>query len=159
MSIGIEDEIRIGQKFSITPGAGFDYLNKRIRYQSGVNQDPGKDVPAFSPQIGAHYAASSQVSIYGSIGRKLRFPTMRNLYSDGVVGPIGNPDLKEERTINLEAGTNVTVNPKLQFGAAYFYSRIKNMINFDNLIGRFEQYPKATITGPELSASGRITAC
>jgi outer membrane cobalamin receptor len=157
MSVGIEDEIRIGQKFSMTPGASFDYLNKRIRYQSGVDQDPGKDVPAFSPQIGAHYAASSHVSIYGSIGRKLRFPTMRNLYSDGVVGPIGNPDLKQESTINLEAGTNVTVNPKLQFGGAYFYSRIKNMINFDNLIGRFEQYPKAAITGLELSASGRIT--
>ncbi len=157
MSVGIEDEIRIGRKFSITPGASFDYMNKRIRYQSGLNQDPGKDVPAFSPQIGAHYAASSHVSLYGSIGRKLRFPTMRNLYSDGVVGPIGNPDLKEESTINLEAGTNVTVNPKLQFGGAYFYSRIRDMINFDNLIGRFEQYPKARITGIELSMGARIT--
>jgi outer membrane receptor protein involved in Fe transport len=157
MSVGIEDEIRVGQKFSITPGASFDYMNKRIRYQSGVNQDPGKDIPAFSPQIGARYDASAHVSIYGSIGRKLRFPTMRNLYSDGVVGPIGNPDLKEESTINLEAGTNITVNPKLQFVGAYFYSRITNMINFDNLIGRFEQYPRATITGFELSATGRVT--
>jgi outer membrane receptor protein involved in Fe transport len=157
ISIGIEDEIRIGRKFSMTPGASFDYLNKRMRYQSGVYADPGKDVPAFSPQIGARYAASAHVSLYGSIGRKLRFPTMRNLYSDGVVGPLGNPDLKEESTINLEAGTNITVSPKMQIGGAYFYSRIKNMINFDNLIGRFEQYPKASITGVELSASGPIT--
>jgi outer membrane cobalamin receptor len=157
LSIGVEDEIRIGQKFSMTLGASFDYLNKRIRYQSGIYQDPGKDVPTFSPQIGAHYAASANVSIYGSIGRKLRFPTMRNLYSDGVVGPLGNPDLKEESTINLEAGTNITVNPKMQIGGAYFYSRIKNMINFDNLIGRFEQFSKASITGLELSTSGRLT--
>jgi outer membrane receptor protein involved in Fe transport len=157
MSIGIEDEIRIGKKFSMTPGGSFDYLNKRIRYQSATSQTPGKDVPVFNPQIGARYAASDKVSIYGSIGRKLRFPTMRNLYSDGVVGPVGNPDLKEESSINLEAGTNATVSPKMQVGGAYFYSRITNMINFDNLIGRFEQYPKASITGFELSTSGRIT--
>ncbi len=157
MSVGIEDEIRIGRKFSITPGASFDYMNKRKRYQSGVDQDPGKDVPAFSPQIGARYDASAHVSLYGSIGRKLRFPTMRNLYSDGVVGPVGNPDLEEESAINLEAGTNITVNPKMQISGAYFYSHVKNMINFDNLIGRFEQYPKARITGLELSASGQIT--
>ena len=92
----------------------------------------------------------------GSIGRELRFPTMRNLYSDGVVGPIGNPDLQEESTINLEARTEIIVNPKMQISGAYFYSHIKNTINFDNLIGRFEQYPKARITGLELSASGRI---
>ncbi len=157
MSVGIEDEIRIGQKFSITPGASFDYMNKRIRYQAGVDLEPGKDIPAFSPQIGARYDASAHVSIYGSIGRKLRFPTMRNLYSDGVVGPLGNPDLKEESTINVEAGANITLNPKMQIGGAYFYSRVKNMINFDNLIGRFEQYPKAAITGIELSTSGHIT--
>jgi outer membrane cobalamin receptor len=157
ISIGVEDEIRIGRRFSMTPGASFDYLNKRIRYQSGVYQNPGKDVPAFSPQMGARYEASTKVSIYGSIGRKLRFPTMRNLYSDGVVGPLGNPDLKEESTINLEAGANIAVNPKMQIGGAYFYSRIKHMINFDNLIGRFEQYPKAAITGLELSASAHIT--
>jgi outer membrane cobalamin receptor len=156
VSVGLEDEIRIGKKFSMTPGASFDYLNKRIRYQSGTSQTPGKDVPAFNPQIGARYDASKRVSIYGSVGRKLRFPTMRNLYSDGVVGPLGNPDLKEESTINLETGTNIAVNSKVQLGGAYFYSRIKNMINFDNLIGRFEQYPKASITGVELSANGRI---
>lgn len=157
MSVGIEDEIKIGPKFSVTPGVSFDYMNKRIRYQSGVDQNPGKDVPAFSPQIGARYDVSSRFSLYGSVGRKLRLPTMRNLYSDGVVGPIGNPDLKEESTINIEAGTNVIVNSKLQLGGAYFYSRIRNMISFDNLIGRFEQYPKASITGLELSASGRVT--
>ena len=157
VSVGIEAEIRIGKNFSMTPGGSFDYMNKRIRYQSGSSQTPGKDVPAFSPQIGARYDASNKVSIYGSIGRKLRFPTMRNLYSDGVVGPLGNPDLKEESTINLETGTNIAVSPKVQLAGAYFYSRIKNMINFDNLIGRFEQYFKASITGVELNANGRIT--
>lgn len=156
MSVGIEDEIRIGRKLSITPGASFDYMNKRGRFQSGVEQDTGKDIRAFSPQIGAHYEASSRVSLYGSVGRKLRFPTMRNLYSDGVVGPVGNPDLMEESTLNVEAGTNIAVNSKLRLGGAYFYSRIRSMINFDNLIGRFEQYPRARITGVELSANARI---
>jgi outer membrane receptor protein involved in Fe transport len=103
-----------------------------------------------------NFDASARVNLYGSVGRKSRFPTMRNLFADGVIGPQGNPDLKEESTIAVEIGSNVYANPGLTIGGAFFYSDIDNMINFDNQIGRFEQYADATITGFELSAKGRI---
>jgi outer membrane cobalamin receptor len=156
-SIGVEDEIRLGSKFSVTPGFSFDFLDKRQRLQASVDQTPGEDISSFSPQIGFRYAPSNKLSFYGSIGRKIRFPTMRNLYADGVVGPLGNPDLKEESTINYEAGASVVVSPKVELGGAFFYSHIENMINFDNMIGRFEQYPRAYISGLELTATGNIT--
>jgi outer membrane receptor protein involved in Fe transport len=87
----------------------------------------------------------------------MRFPTMRNLYADGVVGPLGNPDLEEESTISVEIGSSVDVNNKLKLGGSFFYNDIKNMISLDNQIGRFEQYPEASIAGFELTANGRIT--
>ena len=118
---------------------------------------PGENVFSVSPQIGLLFDATERVSIYGSAGRKTRFPTMRNLYADGVVGPIGNPDLEEESAIKVEVGSNIIVNPRFHLGGAFFYSRVTNMINFDNLIGRFEQYPKASMKGFELTSSIYIT--
>lgn len=156
-SFGLEDEIQLSNILSLTPGISFDFFNKRQRYQSSAELLPGRDIFTVSPQVGLRFAASTKVSLYGSVGRKTRFPTMRNLYADGVVGPLGNPDLKEESAINLEIGSTLIVNPTLQVGGALFYSHIKNMISFDNLIGRFEQYPGASMTGLELTASGHIT--
>ena len=45
---------------------------------------------------------------------------MRNLYADGVIGPQGNPDLKEESTIAVEIGTDVYASPGLTLGGAFF---------------------------------------
>jgi outer membrane receptor for ferrienterochelin and colicin len=157
-SIGVEDEIKIGDRLSITPGISFDFLDKRERFQSSENLPPGENVFSVSPQVGLRFDASERVSIYGSVGRKTRFPTMRNLYADGVVGPIGNPDLEEESAIKVEVGSDVIVSPKFHLGGAFFYSRVTNMINFDNLIGRFEQYPKASMKGFELTSSIYITS-
>ncbi len=155
-SLGIEDEIQLSNRLTLTPGISFDTLNKRERYQQSTSLEPGQDVHSVSPQIGLRYAASARVSLFGSVGRKMRFPTMRNLYADGIIGPLGNPDLKEERTISVEIGTTVDVNERLKLSGSFFYNDIKNMISLDNQIGRFEQYPEASIAGFELTAGGRI---
>jgi hypothetical protein len=62
-------------------------------------------------------------------------------------------DLKEESTINYGAGASLIVSPKVELGGAFFYSRIKNMINFDSMIGRFERYglPRLGNAGEDLS--------
>ncbi len=156
-SIGIEDEIQLSPKMSLTPGISFNFFDKRERFQSSEHLQAGEDISSVSPQIGLRYAASARVSLYGSAGRKIRFPTMRNLYADGVIGPQGNPDLKEERTINYEVGTTLNAGDRWTLGGAFFYSDIKNMINFDNQVGRFEQYAAASMAGVELTANGRIT--
>jgi outer membrane receptor protein involved in Fe transport len=156
-SVGIEDEIRLSPKLTMTPGVSFDFLDKRERYQNATSMEPGDDVRSISPQIGLRYAASPRVSIFGSVGRKMRFPTMRNLYADGIIGPMGNPDLEEESNISVEVGSSFDASERLKLGGSFFYNNVKNMISLDNQIGRFEQYPKATITGFELTANGRIT--
>ena len=156
-SVGIEDEIRLSDGFTVTPGIAIDRFDKRERFQSSVSGAPGADLSSISPQLGMRYDASGNLSFYGSVGRKIRFPTMRNLYATGVIGPTGNPDLEEESTDNTEIGMEAGAADKVRFGAAFFHSRIRNMINFDNLIGRFEQYPRASIAGVELNARARVT--
>jgi outer membrane receptor protein involved in Fe transport len=155
-SVGIEDEIKLNNRLALTPGISIDFYDKRERYQSSESLPPGKDISSVNPQLGVSFDASARVNLYGSVGRKSRFPTMRNLYADGVIGPQGNPDLKEESTIAVEIGTDVYASPGLTLGGAFFYNNIDGLINFDNQIGRFEQYAEAAITGFELSAKGRI---
>ncbi len=156
-SVGIEDEIQLNDKLSLTPGISIDFFDKRERYQLSESLSPGEDISSVNPQLGVSFDASTKVNLYGSVGRKSRFPTMRNLYADGVIGPQGNPDLKEESTIAVEIGSYVYANPRLTLGGAFFYNDIDNMINFDNQIGRFEQYADASIAGFELNANRRIT--
>jgi iron complex outermembrane receptor protein/outer membrane receptor for ferrienterochelin and colicins len=157
-SIALEDELRIGDDLTLTLGCGYDKFNKRKREEvDNPDADTGKDLDTFSPLAGAMYDLTDDVSLFASYARKVRFPTMRNLYAEGVVGPQGNPDLKEEKADKYEVGGAWTVSPALRLESAVFYNDVKDLINFDNMLGRFEQYEKARIYGIEFNVSGNIT--
>jgi outer membrane receptor protein involved in Fe transport len=81
---------------------------------------------------------------------------MRNLYADGVIGPLGNPDLEEERTNAYELGGEWRVNTQAVLGGALFYNDVRGLILFDNQIGRFEQYEKAQMYGAEINLSAEL---
>jgi iron complex outermembrane receptor protein/outer membrane receptor for ferrienterochelin and colicins len=157
-SISLEDEYRITKALTTTLGASFDMFNKTLREQaSAPGQGPGRDVTSFNPQVGVTYEFTPELSSYASVGRKIRFPTMRNLYSTGIVGPKGNPDLKEESSINYEVGTKWKVTDTILLESAFFYNDITDLINFDNQTGRFEQYHDAYMTGIETNLSSQLT--
>ncbi|MCK4642968.1 TonB-dependent receptor [bacterium] len=96
-SVGMEDLIGIGNNFSIIAGGSYDLF---IPLRSADMPCPGK-VQILTPQVGAHYSISENTEIFGSIGQKIRFPRMKELYSEHAGG---NPDLKAERTIASEIG-------------------------------------------------------
>ncbi len=154
-SVALEDRIRVLDNLFFTVGASYDLFDKKKRNQAGSDKDPGKDIHTFNPQIGLTYHLSDSVTLFGSAGRKVRLPTMRNLYAAGVIGPAGNPDLKEERTDNYELGTTWKVSKKVTLQAALFHNEVKDLINFDNMLGRFEQYGKVHMTGAEVSMDAR----
>jgi len=158
-SIGLEDQIRILDSLALTVGASYDAFEKRERQQASVPNAPtGNNISAFNPMVGLSYTYSPALNIYGSIAKKVRFPTMRNLYGSGVIGPLGNPDLAEERSYNYEIGSRFSFAKKFVLESAIFYSDVSNMISFDNQIGRFEQYEKASLAGIELGLSGQFNA-
>lgn len=156
-SAALEDEFKISDRATFNLGASYDVFDKRKKDQaSAADNDAGEDIETFSPQAGITYSFSDALSIHGSAAQKVRFPTMRNLYADGIIGPAGNPDLKEEKAYTYEVGCSWTITPEITMDAALFYSDIKNLINFDNIIGRFEQYKSAEMTGFELDARYKI---
>lgn len=154
-SVALEDRIQVLDNLFLTLGGSYDVFDKKERDQTSSTDNAGKDIKTFSPQIAFTYDISDFVTIYGSAGRKVRFPTMRNLYGAGVIGPAGNPDLKEEKSDNYELGTMWKVSEKVTFDAALFHNDVENLINFDNMLGRFEQYGKVRMTGAEVSISAR----
>jgi len=139
----IEDEIYIQDNLTLTLGASYDIFNKKERRQAS-GSETGDNVNAFNPQIGISYDPSPSFNLYASIGRKIRFPTMRNLYATGVIGPQGDPDL-------YELGGKWFMNTEVTFEGVLFYNDVKALIIFDNQIGRFEQYEDANIYGVEKS--------
>jgi outer membrane receptor protein involved in Fe transport len=155
-SAALEDEILLSNKIIMTLGASYGGFEKLDRIQAS-GTETGENIKTFNPQIGITYNPSSSTNLYVSIGKKTRFPTMRNLYADGAIGPQGNPDMREEKTYSFEFGGKQVLNPKLTFEEALFYNDIKGLILFDNEIGRFEQYKNARISGVEFSILSQIT--
>ncbi|MEW6584656.1 MAG: TonB-dependent receptor [Nitrospirota bacterium] len=157
-SIALEDEIQVTDKLKALAGLSYDIFDKRKREQvSSPGAEPGGDIYTLNPQLGLAYNLCDSIKLYGSVARKIRFPTMRNLYATGVIGPMGNPDLKEERSYNYELGATWLAAQRVAVEGAIFYSDVKDLINFDNQIGRFEQYGRATVAGIELAVSSQIT--
>lgn len=156
-SAAIEDVVDIGDSLSLTVGASYDTFEQVEREQTS-STTKGEDIHAFNPQAGINYDYSDTLSFFAAVGRKIRFPTMRNLYADGAIGPMGDPDMKEEKTISYELGSQWWINDKLRFEGALFYNDVKDLILFDNQIGRFEQYADANFYGMELNLSAQLTA-
>ncbi len=154
-SSGIEDVITILDNLTLSLGASYDVFKQKERHQE-TGGDMGDDLQSFNPQIGISWDISSELNLFASAGRKIRFPTMRNLYADGTIGPLGDPDLEPERAYSYEVGSNWLVNENITLMSALFYNNIRGLINFDNQSGRFEQYPKASTYGFELNAMAQI---
>ena len=156
-SLALEDEYRVSDMFTVTAGASYDKFDKKKKDIAGsTDDDPGRDIEAFSPQIGFEWFLTDNLNVFGSAAKKVRFPTMRNLYADGIIGPEGNPDLKEEKAYNYDLGLASSIHPKIQVEATVFYNDIENLINFDNILGRFEQYDSAEIFGYEINVSTEL---
>jgi outer membrane receptor protein involved in Fe transport len=156
-SLSLEDEYHLLDNLAWTLGASYDIFDKRDRRQaSDPTGEPGHDVFTVNPQTGISYEFSSTVNLYASAGRKVRFPTMRNLYATGVIGAKGDPNLQEERTYNYEVGGRWNICPMVALEGALFRSDVRDLINFDNQTGRFEQYSRASITGTELTLASQL---
>jgi len=156
-SAALEDSIDVSDKVTLTLGASYDTFEQKERNQSSGSAK-GDDLTSLNPQIGIRYDVSNSFNIYASAGRKIRFPTMKNLYANGVIGPQGDPGMKEEKTNSYEFGSQLRINDRVKVEGAIFYNDIKDLILFDNQIGRFEQYENATIYGAEMSLFAQFTA-
>jgi len=107
----------------------------------------------FSPKGGLALKPWTWLTLKGNVGRSFRAPSFSELYfQHGYVE--GNPDLKPERAMHLDAGMQ-TLFPWLSFEGAYFRSEVRDLIEYV-LVGGFRYKPfnigRARLEGMELSA-------
>ncbi|MCP3872844.1 MAG: TonB-dependent receptor [Desulfobacteraceae bacterium] len=121
-SYGIEDEILLlDNRLTLKAGVSYDVLDP---IKATENEDRNK-TSVWNPQAGIAFNVTKDLSIYTSIGKKTRFPTMGELYST-LAG--GNSSLKPQKTIAYEVGLNNQFNNFFNCSLALFFNDVADRI-------------------------------
>ncbi|MCF8068478.1 MAG: TonB-dependent receptor [Desulfobacterales bacterium] len=121
-SFAIEDEIKPLDKLAIVLGCSYDMYEPVKAYDQDV---PDKS-DSFNPQAGINYDMTEDLAFHASVGKKTRFPQLKELYSD-VSG--GNPNLDPQKAIVYEVGASHRLNDNINTRIAYFYNDIEDRID------------------------------
>jgi iron complex outermembrane receptor protein len=135
------DQIKQIYKASTTSLGGVIelYPTEKLTFQASVAADRHKPIYndgnilrdkiwSVSAQGGISYMITDSNKIYFNIGRKTRFPTLKELYSGFIGRNIPNPDLEQEIALSYEAGYTNKFRDISEFNVSIFRSNLKNLI-------------------------------
>lgn len=159
-----QQETLFGDRLSITPGIRFDHYELK----PGTAANPEQTREEWSPKLGVNYRFTDAFSMYGSVAKSFRTPTLTELYATGVVFPgntlISNPNLQPETSINKEIGARykasglLTAYDHLNVTAAVFQNDIDDYI--EQIIGatttQFRNVTQAKLQGFEMEGRYRV---
>lgn len=131
-SVGIEDNITLSDQWHILAGAGFDWQNalKAEDYNSdtGIISDmPTQEATAFNPQLGLFFDFSDTQTLYATIARKSRFPSLKDRYSYRMGTALANPGLEPEIAVNYDFGY-LLASDRTTFESAVYFSSVEDYI-------------------------------
>ncbi len=98
VSVGTEYTFNPTLPLTIAIGASFDAM---VTPKTGDKPDRGASTD-YSATIGAMYDAGNGWFVRGAVGRKTRFPTMRELFGEALNRFLLNPDLDTESSVLTE---------------------------------------------------------
>jgi len=162
LNLAIQDSLFLWQeRVTVTPALRYTSVHDDLRSATSLWGAPlegrSRDENYWSPQIGLKYRPLTWLTLKGNLARYVREPSFLELFGDrGFI--IGNPDLKAEEGVNLDAGFEVNWLPnnrwfnRISFNAAYFDSNVDDLITFvydSRGIGKAENISKARIQGVE----------
>jgi len=99
-SLGTEYDVRVGDRFDFLAGLSIDGLSTP-RTGDKPGRDPFHDLGFTSGMV---YNLSETLGWRFSLGRKVRFPTMRELFVGALNRFLVNPNLKPESSLIAETG-------------------------------------------------------
>jgi vitamin B12 transporter len=146
-SASLEYEVSPVKNVGVVLGYGHSWFKKG----DGGNDDAGTFL------LGAHYDILPETRIRGSIARKIRFPSLRNLYEESG----GNPDLTTETSYNYELGVEQRLPGNTRLALTGFLSDVKDYIekvpvpSGDDMFMNNDKY---RFQGFELTAETRVVA-
>ena len=116
--IFVQDFARFGQRFVVSGRVRYDrwrnYAGQSVTRSLSANQPsvtsfPDRTESAWSPHFAVLYNFTDEISVYGSVSKSFRSPTLNELYRGfrvGNVQTLANEQLAAERAVNVEFGTS-----------------------------------------------------
>jgi outer membrane receptor protein involved in Fe transport len=172
-----EDILRPAQSLLVTAGARIDRWRNYDAFSTtrplsgappSITAFPERSETAFSPHVSLLYKPAENLSLYASVTRAFRQPTLNELYRSFRVGDVltlANENLRAERLTGGEAGASFqSFHQKLNTRAAFFWTEITRPVAnvtltvAPNLITRQRQNLGRTRSrGLELEWDARLT--
>ena len=128
----VENIFRIGEKFTITPGFRFEYINSTAtgyktedEFKIYTEQVRNRYFPLFG--TGLEFKPTYNTSLYGNISQAYRPIDYGQLEPLGVISKI-DPKLKDATGFNSDIGYRGTVKNYLNFDIGAFYMAYNNRI-------------------------------
>ncbi|MDD5067081.1 MAG: TonB-dependent receptor [bacterium] len=151
LTSGVENYVILMERLTGYLGCGYDHFYP-VR---SAGQPAPADTGALNPQAGLSFTMAPGTELFSSIGKKIRFPRMKELYSQRAGG---NPDLRPENTIAFEIG----LKQKFLSGTAFlsfFNNEVSDLIQSTRDSGNNSVYlniGKARLYGTEAGINSRI---
>ncbi|MEN6532349.1 MAG: TonB-dependent receptor, partial [Bryobacteraceae bacterium] len=130
-SVGLEDTVHLAARtFAVlgTSGDRIKVLNAEDYRQSAVLPFSRNDLWAFNAQAGVFHALTDSSKLRFTFARKTRLPTIKDRYSYRLGQAEPNPELREERSTNWEAGYSHLLGRATFVDAALFLSDVSNVV-------------------------------
>lgn len=123
-SLGGIIELNPIEKLTVEASISADRFNPIFNNNNPVRNDTW----AVNAQGGITYMITDQNKVYFNIGRKTRFPTLKELYSGYIGLNIPNPDLEPESAFTYEVGYINKFNELAEAKISLFRSNVSNLI-------------------------------
>jgi iron complex outermembrane receptor protein len=128
VSYAAEDNIQLDPALTLSLGVGQHQLRPdKVFSASNTYQLPGT-TKANNAQAGLFYDWTAATSLYATLAKKTRLPTLKDRYTQALGTFIENPDLQPEESINYEVGYKGQPWKGARAEAAIFYSSIRDKI-------------------------------
>jgi vitamin B12 transporter len=140
-------------------------LSQNGRFALGMRyNDPSEGQPATVWSASGKYSLPQGMFVRALVGTAFRLPTAEELFADDPQDERGNPNLKPERSTNVNAsiGGVVGVN-RLKWELIGFYRKIEDLISFDGFDPVTNQSlaenvaGEVSVHGAELALEGQLT--
>ena len=142
-SFGLEDTVDLNEKLNFLFGLSYDMFDQI----KTTTDQKGSRVYSLNPMFSLSYFLNPEVSIYSSVSKRTRFPTLNQLFNNRS----GNANLKEQINLNSELGIRYTFKEKTTLELSYFYNRVKDLIDRSSRNDQYLNISKSIFEGFETS--------
>ena len=162
-SLAMENQWRPLTGLLVTAGVSYDWfqVDKAEANETNNKGDlvgteslpTGDTKQAFNPMVGVSYQFSDQTSLFASVARKTRFPTLQQLFASKG----GNLELDPQTSMNYTLGVSRPLGKIATAQASVFYYDISDRISRDAPYpdAMFHNYASVGVLGGEIS--GEVT--